>query len=603
MTAHAVLPPAEGRAFRLSITVEAVVLIILGAAAVGLRWLLLGQAVLNENEAAQAIASLRLADPATAGTGEVVSPLLWAGMALTFAVGGVSEATARLVPALAGTALVFTPLLFRHRLGRLPALAAAGWLAISPTAVISSRLVDGTSLAALAMVAALDGIDRYLEGRSRKMLILSGSGLGMALLADPGSLFIFLAWGLGLAFAILTDEEEVFSAGVMRGAIRQAPWGAFLAGLIGVLALLGTLFMTAPEGLGYAADSFGQMAQSLFSRPQGHLYAGLTLALYEPFLILFGILGAWGCSQASSPRVRFLAGWGIAAFMLNILIPNTLPVHGLWSVLPLAILAGHGVASVLALKTDDMPSSRGVAVLVILALAAMAFISLAHHLRAPRLLPIPTDAAPGEALYQIPLDLLLFCLWMVMMVLVWLGTASLWGQRTTWHVFGIAAAIMGSSLAAGRSGIAASTNGMNPYEPIYASPAQPETRLFVETAAEIGRLNGGFAYDVPMTVQGSPNGLLGWLLRDFRSVQYVGRVDPRVDSVLVVTPAEGVDPALGSGYVGQDLALTGSWTPQALSFKDLLLWTIYRTAPSPASETRVILWVREDSYLLLSAQP
>jgi hypothetical protein len=68
---------------------------------------------------------------------------------------------------------------------------------------------------------------------------------------------------------------------------------------------------------------------------------------------------------------------------------------------------------------------------------------------------------------------------------------------------------------------------------------------------------------------------------------------------MVITTIGETNPALGSNYVGQDFVVESSWRPRQLSAAQLISWLIYRTADTPVNETRVILWVRNDVYMLI----
>ena len=92
---------------------------------------------------------------------------------------------------------------------------------------------------------------------------------------------------------------------------------------------------------------------------------------------------------------------------------------------------------------------------------------------------------------------------------------------------------------------------------------------------------------------------MAWAFREFPNSTLVDYTDPTVNSVLVVTPFEDADPALGSNYVGQDFVVESGWRPGQLSAAQIISWLIYRTADTPAVETRVILWVRNDVYMLI----
>src|SRR5574341_2304021 len=107
----------------------------------------------------------------------------------------------------------------------------------------------------------------------------------------------------------------------------------------------------------------------------------------------------------------------------------------------------------------------------------------------------------------------------------------------------------------GQSASLASTRATSAYDIIHPSPAQVELDLLVETAQEVSKLAVGNPRDAGIVVVAPPDGALAWALRDFTDVTYTAQVDASVQSVMVITPVEGTDPALGSAYVGQDFPI------------------------------------------------
>src|SRR5512133_4249521 len=85
---------------------------------------------------------------------------------------------ARFWPALAGSLLVLLPMLFQSRLGRLPALLLAFFLAFDPGLLAVSRQAGGPSLALFLTLLAL-GL--WLNRR----FSLAGIAFGLALLGGP----------------------------------------------------------------------------------------------------------------------------------------------------------------------------------------------------------------------------------------------------------------------------------------------------------------------------------------------------------------------------------------------------------------------------------
>ncbi len=586
-------------AWRIAITVETVIYCVAFLVAVGLRWIELGTAPLSSDEAPQAVAAWSLVTPGAPSVGVIESPLVFGGAAVSIVIAGASNAAARFVPMLAGVALVFSPLALRRRLGRLPTLLAVLLLAVSPVAVVGSRRVDGVGFAMLALVLGLTVLDEYLGGRSRRSLFFVGIALGIALLADYGTLVALLSMLLGIGFAFLTDEERILTAEALNQALRDLPWRVPVASLLGTLGVLGTLFFLAPGGLGALADQLSQFAGGFARRPPGAPYTGLVLLIYEPLLLLFGLIGAWLASQSARPWWRFLAGWGVGAILLNLIYPGSLPLHGLWSVVPLAMLGGLAIERLFQLESGGPRWGNWAYAVAILAFFALTFASVSHHLRAPQVISMPPGVPPDQAVFNLPFDLILVLIWLILIIVLGLMFTSTWGPYTTLHGLGTGLLILGLTLSFGQSGAIVFTRATSPYELLNPLPAQPALDVLVETAGEVSELATGNPRDASITVQAQPDSALAWALLGFKDLAFVERVDPTVESIMVITPAEMADPALGSSYVGQDFVIVRHWNLGGLSAGKALQWVFYRTADTPASEARVILWVREDVYRLV----
>jgi len=596
---------AEPRAARyIAVSVETLVYLAILSVAFLLRFIRLGDAPLNEWEARQAFAAWHLLSPETAGTGEVISPLVFAGAVVSFALAGAVNAVARLVPMLGGMGLVLSPLLFRHRLGRLPTLLTVLFMALSPVGVAVSRRLDGAGLAMLALVLMLAALDSYGTTKNRQGALLIGVMLGLALLADYGSLVVLIAMLLGVGFMLLTDDEDRPASVALHDLVRHFPWGMMIVGLMGTIALLGTLFFLHPAGLGAVADQLARFVNGLVHPPAEVTFVGLVLALYEPMLILFGIVGAWLASQSSEPWQRFLAGWGVAALLVSLLYRGALPQHALWSVTPLAALA-----AVTAARLLDSPHRQheGPQWAVwahaagVVALITMTAVNVSQYLRAPRMLVWPPTASLQQATFQIPSNLILAGLWLILLLVLWLTIAGIWGGRPALRGLGLGLLLIGLLASVGQSGALAFTRATSPFEPANYEPSQPALNQLVRTAEQVGNFAVGSPRDVSLTVQAAPDGALAWALRDFTNLTFVEQVNPTIDSVMVIAPAEDSTPALGSNYVGQDFVIARRWSPVGMSGRQAITWIFYREAGTPAAETRVILWVREDVYRLVQA--
>jgi hypothetical protein len=322
------------------------------------------------------------------------------------------------------------------------------------------------------------------------------------------------------------------------------------------------------------------------------------LSIYELDILIFGVAGIWLCSQSGSAWKRFLAGWGFASVAITTIYPESLPLHALWSILPLASLSAQAMDALMVMKERSPSWASWTHAGGIVAFVGMIFASLSQYLRNPKITSLGT--IPGNPEAGIPVDLVLTLVWAVLVIILWLTVASMWEPRTAWKGLGLSCLIIGVTVTLGQSASLATVRADSPFELYNLEPTQPGLPNMIKTMEDIGNLAVGSPQDVSITVQGIPASAIGWALRDFHHVSYVEHADPTVDSIMVITPSQGTDPALGSSYVGQDRVITQGGLPTDLSIADFAKWVLYRSGPTPTAENRVILWVREDIYLLAS---
>ena len=107
-------------------------------------------------------------------------PLLFHTLAAVFKVAGDGEVTARLPFAVAGTALVLTPLLLRRWLGSVGTVAVAVLLALSPVLLYYSRFARNDVLVALWTVLLVVAVWRYREEGRARWLAVAAVALALA---------------------------------------------------------------------------------------------------------------------------------------------------------------------------------------------------------------------------------------------------------------------------------------------------------------------------------------------------------------------------------------------------------------------------------------
>ena len=109
---------------QLRISIESLAYGIIFLIALGLRWIELGAAPLSLPEARQAMAAWGMISTRQANISLIESPLIFITMLISFTIASPGAAAARFVPMLGGMGLVFSPLLFKKRLGSVPTLIA-----------------------------------------------------------------------------------------------------------------------------------------------------------------------------------------------------------------------------------------------------------------------------------------------------------------------------------------------------------------------------------------------------------------------------------------------------------------------------------------------
>ena len=552
-------------------TLEAALWVLVALAALALRLAHLDAAPLNEHEAHEAMLAWR----AVTGQGmpqASYSPLLLAANALLFTLCGASDAIARLWPALLGSALPLTPLLFRQRIGRVGALAAGLYLALSPTALVAARQLDGAVLAAVGGMLFLGGLLRFLDTDTRSWLTLSAGGLALAVTSSPSAYGLLLT--LGLAWLIFTR--------------LRPPRLAFDASRFTFHAALAALALS--TGLGWNLAGVGAVGDLLldwfarFSSPSNPAVSLLTmLTAYEPLALLFGLGGlVWAVRRGH--RFGALMGlWAGLGALLLALMPGRSPLDTLWIILPLALLAGIAVESLArSLRERGDWFGEGIYIPVTLILWTHTYLVLARY------------AARGE-----PTDLFLALLVValqavigIMFALAMRPAAALRGAAA-----GISVALLAFTLSAAWG--VAYARPSDPREPLLRAPTAFEVRDLEQTLRELSWRETGIATTLPLAFEAAPDSVLAWYLRDFSAARRVASLTAEDAGLALITSQRDLSLAEGE-YVGQDFVLRRSWNPDAArcpwgwppQCSAAVKWLLFRRTPSPpVADQWAVLWL------------
>ena len=315
------------------------------AAAAALRLARLDALPLTFDESTRAFDALRVSQDAV--------PEGWSGdltAALTsylFRVFGESEFVARLVPAVAGSAMVAAVWLGGRALGRTGALAAGALLAFSPLALLVSRSALPFSAGGLLAVVMAVALLSYLREPRAPAAFLFAVSFGLAPSADAvGTTAAIAVVAFLLLEPVLSRESEVARA---WGVFRRSPshWLSVGLVLIGAVELGITHFGTFVDGLEPAG-----LAQwrDMFALPRDGRppeYQLLLLLTYDWPVVLFGGTAAGvfarrlrrGVRALTSPQ-WFVLLWTAVAALAVALATQREAGQLLMLLPPLALLAG-----------------------------------------------------------------------------------------------------------------------------------------------------------------------------------------------------------------------------------------------------------------------
>jgi len=328
-------------------------------------------------------------------------PSAWAAGARTLA--ALDERILRLVPALAGAALLLVFLLFAGGLGRGAILAAAALAAVSPALTYYSRFYIQETLLVLFLAALIGCGWRYARKRSPVWAVLAGASAGLAAATKETSLILF--GGLAAAFLLLSIVESqrtrlrpVLKAGdawVWRDTRTKLPKTGhallFLAAGAAVAALFYSSFFRNIPGLADALRAVG-LSFTRAGHPGVHahpwVYYVQTLAYSktaggpvwsEGFLLVLALAGGIASFGRDAGRdgsgrfLRFIVFFTIVTAAAYSLIPYKTP----WNMLPfylgLVILAGNGAAALV--RIGRSPSVQ----IVVMAIVIAGFAGLARQ--------------------------------------------------------------------------------------------------------------------------------------------------------------------------------------------------------------------------------
>ena len=562
------------------------------ALALLLRVAALNAVPLAPDEAAAALASWDAARGAGwAGTAD--SPLLLVGNGLLFLLFGGGDGLARLLPALAGVALVGLPWFWRKHLGEVGALVAAGLLLCSPLALFAARRVDGASLGLLGAALLLTALlARDADGRPAGWSsIFVAAGLAIGLTGGPvfydALLAGALAWMLYRWIVGAPDETP------LRAWLKPVLWG-----------LLGALLIT--TGLGLRWSGWGGVADGLaawlasWRAPRAGLPPVVLLFLYEPGTLLLALLGLVWAVKKTASLPPALALWAFGGLLLVSLRPGATSPALVTVVLPLALLAGYGVRQMIQDVPDSILKWMALHGLVGFIFWQPVGLALARHAGGY------DPATLGGVLDNVSLILLLGSVTLIaLQVLVALLFSLKMPLRLVWRgaALGLALALLATQI--GFAWGLAFVRPDSTAEPAVAAASSPDLRALRAVLDEMAVQSGQRRDDFPVTVvasDASTTAVTRWALRDFARLTVTEFWLPEVTGVVVAapeaTPPDAATQSATQSWEGMAFTALVRGTARIpacqslapLACNDLARWYLFRQRGDAPAPEQVILW-------------
>ena len=526
---------------------------------------------LSEAELPVALSALRAARGEAWRAGSY-SPLLFDLDLLLFALTRATDGAARLVSALAGTAIVATPYLFRRRLGRWGALATAALLAVSPVAVYLSRSGDGTALALLFVVLALASFEH-----NRPCLLVMSVVLGV--LTAPG--FYTLPVGIGIALLVMRLVGRSHPAVArLRGVLCGVSRGHLVWASV-VLALGATAATSNLGGVGATAELAWRWVTGLVASADAPAWwwTIASLAFYEPVTLALAVAGVvYAFRPSGEAWERAVAIWLAWSLALGTVGGHRGPLWLAQVWLPAVVLAARGVERLAAVALDREHDGRDLAgILVIWAVLCFAWLQLAAY---------------QYTAQRVRLSLMI---WGMGAGVVLLWGYGLWrGTRRALRVAACAIALIGAMAQLSNASALAYRAPRDPRELLVERTISADVRVLEELVAREAALDGLDRTTQRIVYDAGFDGVLGWVLREYPLSS--ASEDPlgQLDADVWITPELSED-AWPARLVGQRVALWETLDEASLTRLDPLRWLVTRASVGRTASEAVHVWVRADS--------
>jgi hypothetical protein len=531
----------------------------------------LGSLPLGSSEASQAFQALETvkgASPLISG-----APVYLSLTSLLFSIFPANNFWALFWPATFGTALVFTPLLFKKWLGRTASIILALLLAIDPGLVAVSRRADGSMIIAIVCLLAALGF------MANKRSIWFGISLGLFLLGGVSSWPALIVAAVLVLIYLLSRSKEEKAHGIVAG----LNWKASFIACVATFTLVGTMFLMYPTLINGWGNGVYQYFSGFTSGDGASLKVMLLSLPVTELLVLPLAIWGWIAGIRRKDLLTELLGYGVLLFgLLAALNQSRQVVDWAWTLLPLIVLATLGLKNLLdgyVNKELAVTAAQAVLTVVLIVFSVLNLMSLSDTQ--------PTDTVTmRNTILEIVLPLVFLLIVTLLLTFGWSAAASRQGL-----LFGLGALLLFVSVGAAWK---AAGLGPRPESELWRSDPLPSgEEMLLKSATRVSLTSTGLEYGSDIAVIDVSSAELMWSLRRFDEVSEVDSIGTSDYPSIIVGSKESV---IGSAnyYQGLEIYWTTSVDYDNMTAQNWLKWFVTREAPTTTSS--LFLWVRNDLF-------
>lgn len=367
---------------------------------------------------------------------------------------------------------------------------------------------------------------------------------------------------------------------------------AWLFGLAG-LVLLSTAALFNLNGFSRLTGALGDWLNRFTTQPavDNGFNAVFLLAIYEPLIIIAGLVGLTFVILRGKLMATVFGGWFIGLLLLDLVMIGRPSGSVVLVLTPLIFLAAFALAELWKnIHEYATWSNEGLLLATGLTIAAFGYLGLTGWLT--RTCAVE-DTACQYAWLQAVAALALFMAIVAFFGIMGDAGAALRGALLVGVALGLLSMInLGWRLNYGPLSNLA-------YQPLSDIPASTGLVALTETLTEQSMTRAGDKTLLDVALAGVDHSALRWQLRDFKNLT-TETVFEGAPARAIITPA-GTELNLEESYIGQDFPIDAIWSPVGLPARDLIHWLIYREINRLPRDravnylpqaNRVILWLK-----------